>query len=174
MKSSSICTALSSAATQLQSATKIMGETAIWTILCFYPVPLLTMLRNNDQKLFQAMLWVRNIIQGKRGNFKHTFRNSHYIFTLIVWNLQKEKFFQVIIIWNLLKKGYYKHTVTNVAVWIGCDVYVFAILSYRTTVNQCLTILFSKNYVSLERSPLDEAKTWSNRWKSGNVKSVNG
>ena len=53
--------------------------------------PLLTMLRNNDQKLRQAMLWVRNIVKGKRGNFKHIFRNFHYIFTLIVWNLQKEK-----------------------------------------------------------------------------------
>ena len=47
---------------------------------------------------------------------------------------------------------------TNVAVWLSCYVYIFAILSYLTTVNQCLTVFFSKNYVSLEISPLDEAK----------------
>ena len=47
---------------------------------------------------------------------------------------------------------------TNVAVWLSCYVYNFAILSYLITVNQCLTIFFSKNYVSLERSPYDEAK----------------
>ena len=47
---------------------------------------------------------------------------------------------------------------TNVAVWLSCYVYNFAILSYLVTVNQCLTIFFSKNYVSLERSPYDEAK----------------
>ena len=29
--------------------------------------PLLKMLRNNEQKLSQAMLWVCNIIQGERG-----------------------------------------------------------------------------------------------------------
>ena len=40
-----------------------------------------------------------------------------------------------------------------------CYVYVFAILAYLTTVNQCLTIFFfSKNYVSLERSPLKHVK----------------
>ena len=47
----------------------------------------------------------------------------------------------------------------NVAVWLSCYVYIFAILSYLTMVNQCLTFLFfSKNYVSLQRSPLDKAK----------------
>ena len=50
----------------------------------------------------------------------------------------------------------------------------FAISTYLTTVNHCLTIFFSKNYVSLERSPLDEAKKASNHWKSRNVKNVNG
>ena len=40
------------------------------------------------------------------------------------------------------------------------DIYtpIFAILTYLTTVNQCLTRFFSKIYESLERSPLDEAK----------------
>ena len=47
---------------------------------------------------------------------------------------------------------------TNVAVWLRYYVYIFAILSHLTMVNQCLTILFCKNYVSLERSPLDEMK----------------
>ena len=44
-----------------QPVTKIMGKTAIWKISCFYPFPLLTMLRNNEQNLRQAMLWVQNI-----------------------------------------------------------------------------------------------------------------
>ena len=46
----------------------------------------------------------------------------------------------------------------DVAVWLSCYVYLFAILTYLTTVNQCLTMFFSKNYVSLERSPLDEVQ----------------
>ena len=46
---------------------------------------------------------------------------------------------------------------TDVAVWLSCYVYFFAISIYLTTVNQCFKTLFSKNYVSLERSPLDEA-----------------
>ena len=50
----------------------------------------------------------------------------------------------------------------------------FAISTYLTTANHCLTIFFSKIYVSLERSPLDEAKKASNHWKSRNVKNVNG
>ena len=46
----------------------------------------------------------------------------------------------------------------NVAVWSSCYAYIFAFLSYLTTVNKCLTIFFSTNYGSLQRSPLDEAK----------------
>ena len=57
------------------------------------------------------------------------------------------------------ERGYYKHVMTDVAVWLSCYVYIFAISAYLTVVNQCLTkIFFSKNYVSLEGSPLDEAK----------------
>ena len=46
---------------------------------------------------------------------------------------------------------------TEVGAWLSGYVYIFAISTYLTTVNQCSTIFFSKNYVSLERSPLDEA-----------------
>ena len=46
----------------LQSVTKIMGKTAIGAISFFYPLPPLTMLRNNEQNLRQAMLWVRYIV----------------------------------------------------------------------------------------------------------------
>lgn len=46
----------------LQSVTKIIVKTAIWTIFCFYHFPLLTILRNNDQKLRQSMSWVGNIL----------------------------------------------------------------------------------------------------------------
>ena len=36
---------------------------------------------------------------------------------------------------------------TDSAVWLNCYVYIFAILTYLTTVNQRLTIFFSQNYV---------------------------
>ena len=39
---------------------------------------------NNEQNLCQAMLSARNIVQGERGDFKHTFYNSHNILSLIV------------------------------------------------------------------------------------------
>ena len=48
---------------------------------------------------------------------------------------------------------------TDAAVWLSCYVYIFAILTYLTMVNQCLTIFYSKNYVSLQRSSLDELET---------------
>ena len=35
---------------------------------------------------------------------------------------------------------------------------LIAVSNYLTTVKQCLTIFFSRNYVLLGRSPLDEAK----------------
>ena len=47
-------------------------------------------------------------------------------------------------------------TVTDVAVWLSCYVYIFPTTTYLTIVNP-LKIVFSTNYVSLERSPLDEA-----------------
>ena len=46
-----------------QSVTKIMRKTAILTILCFCPLHfILTMSRNNEQNLRQAMLGVGNIV----------------------------------------------------------------------------------------------------------------
>ena len=47
---------------------------------------------------------------------------------------------------------------TDVAVWLSYYVYILAISTYLTTVKQCLNIIFSKSYVSLERFALDEAK----------------
>ena len=46
------------------------------------------------------------------------------------------------------------------AVWLNCYVYILAILTYLTTVNQRLTIFFSPKitYVSWERFSLDEVK----------------
>ena len=63
-----------------------MGKTAISITFCFYPFPLSTMLRSNEQKLRQAMLWVRNTVWGGGGgrHFKHSFENSHNILSLIV------------------------------------------------------------------------------------------
>ena len=46
------------------------------------------------------------------------------------------------------QKCYFKHTMTDAAVWLSCYVCIFAILTYLTMFNQCLTIFFSKNYVS--------------------------
>ena len=67
----------------------------------------------------------------------------------------QQKYFEDNAIWHLLEKSYYKHTMTNVAVWLTCYVDIFAILSYLATVKQYLKIFFSENYVSLERAPLD-------------------
>ena len=47
---------------------------------------------------------------------------------------------------------------TDAAVWLSYYVYIFAILTNLATVNQCLTTFFPKNYVSLERSTLNEVK----------------
>ena len=62
----------------------------------------------------------------------------------------------------LVLSYYYLAPVTKVLLQahhgICCYVYIFAILTYVTTVNQCLTIFFSKSYVSLERSTSDEVK----------------
>ena len=48
---------------KLQSVTKIMGKKMLLEQFCVStPFPPLTMLRNNEQDLRQAMLWVRNIV----------------------------------------------------------------------------------------------------------------
>ena len=46
------------------------------------------------------------------------------------------------------------------AVWLNCYVYILAILTYLTTVNQRLTIFFFPKitYLSWERFSLDEVK----------------
>ena len=59
----------------------------------------------------------------------------------------------------MLEKCFFKHTMTDAAVWLSCYVYIFDILTYLTMVNQYLAIFFSKNYESLQRSSLDELKT---------------
>ena len=41
-----------------------------------------------------------------------------------------------------VKKGNYMHTMTDAVVWLSSYVYIFAIWTYLTTVNQCLAILF--------------------------------
>ena len=56
------------------------------------------------------------------------------------------------------EKDYYKHTMTDVAVWLSCYVYIFAIWTYLTTANQSLTIFFLKNNMSLLRSTVDDLK----------------
>ena len=50
--------------------------------------------------------------------------------------------FWAIIIWRLSEKCYLKHTMTYAVVWLSFYVFIFAILTYLTTVNQCLTIFF--------------------------------
>ena len=56
--------------------------------------------------------------------------------------MHKLLLFSAVIIWHLSEKCYYyKHTMTNVTVWLTCYVaiYIFVISSYLTTFNQCLT-----------------------------------
>ena len=50
--------------------------------------------------------------------------------------------FQIIIIWYLSEKCCFKHTMGDVAVWLSCYIYIFAVLTQLTTVNQCLTMFF--------------------------------
>ena len=104
---------------------------------------------------------------------KLTFWNSQNILSLIVWKLQKKK--EDVRCWLsnpalcheqhdkkqhqndgetstlLVLSYYYLAPVTKVLSQahhgICCYVYIFAILTYLTTVNQCLTIFFSKSYV---------------------------
>ena len=53
--------------------------------------------------------------------------------------------FYIIIIWHLSEKCYFKDTMKDIVVWLGCYVYIFAILTYFTKVNQCLTmVIFQK------------------------------
>ena len=61
----------------VQSVTKFMGKTGIWTTSCSYPISPF----NNVKK---------HCIGGERG-FKHTFWNSHNILPLNVWNLQQQQ-----------------------------------------------------------------------------------
>ena len=49
------------------------------------------MLRNNEQNLRQAMLLVRNIVEGERENFKHTFK--HILSLIVVYLRLKQKLF---------------------------------------------------------------------------------
>ena len=65
---------------------------------------------------------------------------------------------RVTFFYHFLQKGCQKHTMRNVGVQLSFYVYIFATFGYLTTVNQYLTTFFSKNYVSLKSSPLDEAK----------------
>ena len=51
----------------------------------------------------------------------------------------------------MCEKGYYKHTMTNFVIWLSCEVYIFAIWTYLTTVNQCLTIFFSQKFCVIRK-----------------------
>ena len=63
--------------------------------------------------------------------------------TKIMYKMPQLRFL-VINIWYLSEKGYYKHTMGGVVVWLSCYVYIFAIWTYLTIVNQCLKIFFLK------------------------------
>ena len=90
-------------------------------------------------------------------NTQMSFNEANYVMVNSVMNImtingakmmQKmpQQCFSVVIILQLLEKDYERHTMTNLAFCLSCYVYIFAILSYLTTVNQCLTIFlfFSK------------------------------
>ena len=66
-----------------------MGKTAIWTILCFYLPPPLNNVEKQRAKLASSyvMGW-KHCIVGE-GDFKHSFKNSHYILSLIVGDMYK-------------------------------------------------------------------------------------
>ena len=59
-----------------------------------------------------------------------------------------QHYLSAIIIWHLSKKCYFKHAMIDAGVWLRRYAYIFAILTYLTTGNQCLTIFsFQKLWV---------------------------
>ena len=68
---------------------------------------------------------------------------SAYLYYMIIFSFQSQ-----FMVYQLVKQ------------WLAIVNSVLIVVSnYLTTVKDCLTICFSKNYVLLGRSPLDEAKT---------------
>ena len=128
------------------------------------PFPFLTMLRNNEQNLPQPMLSAGNIVQRERGGVLNTLFKILIIFCHWLSKIYKKKknaevwclllrithklpqyYFYAIIIWKLSEKCHFKHTMNDAVVWLSCYPYIFAILTYFTTTNQCLTMSFSQN-----------------------------
>ena len=68
-----------------------MGKTAIWTISSVL-LRLLTMLRNNEQNLCQAMLLVGNIVSGGEGGFETHFLklSKHFVTDCLKFTKRKE------------------------------------------------------------------------------------
>ena len=48
---------------------------------------------------------------------------------------RQQECFEAIIIWCYSENGYYKNLMTDVAVWLSCYVYIFAISTSLITVN---------------------------------------
>ena len=65
----------------LQSMKKIMGKTAIWTISYFYPLPPLNNVETQWAKRVSSYFIGSQHCIGEDRIFKHTFLNSHDIFS---------------------------------------------------------------------------------------------
>ena len=142
-------------------------KTAIWTILCFSPLPPL----NNVEEQWGTILntlfkipiifchWLSEIYKKRRKRFDaccckwiKCFFESHYVTLHPTWALwqktvPKWRISCHNIRFKLLSSGscqkyYFKYTMRDVVVWLSCYVYIFAILTYLTSGNQCLTMFF--------------------------------
>ena len=100
----------------LQSVTKVMGKTAIWTTLCFYLLSPLHFPSSHEHSDIRRC-------QNGGGNAAMLFL-SYYYLALVGKELLEPHNDECCSLVKLL-----------------C-IYIFAILSYFTTVNQCLTIFF--------------------------------
>ena len=74
-----------------QSVAKTMGKTAIWTILCFYPLPTLNNVEKQWAKVASSYVMGSQHCVGGEGEFYILFFQIPIIFCHRQWNLQKEK-----------------------------------------------------------------------------------
>ena len=75
-----------------------------------------------------------------------------------------ELWFLVVDIWLLSEKGYCKYTITEVVAWLSCSVYIFAIWTYLTMVNQLSTIFFNEKLYIIRKISI--------RWFGNNHKTI--
>ena len=135
---------------------KSLGKTPIWVILCFSPLPPTSQCWGTKSKTCVKQCYgFTTLYRGRGGGLLNMLCEIPIIFCHWLSEFYKKKkkknergempkllLFPAVIIWHLSENCYYyKHTMTNITVWLSCYVaiYIFVISSYLTTINQCLT-----------------------------------